>query len=84
MSKAKKLLSILLTVVLLLGCFPAAAFAEDGACTGAEDCAAETHNAGCPLYAAPAVLEEAAEAETPAEPEEPAESEEPAETEAPA
>ena len=48
MSKAKKLLSILLTVVLLLGCFPAAAFAEAESCTGAEDCSAETHNRAAP------------------------------------
>ena len=69
MSRTKKLLSLLLTVALLIGCFPAFAFAEAAACTGAEDCAAETHNEGCPLYEAPAVVESLAEPEEPAEPE---------------
>ena len=62
MSKVKKTLSLLLALALVFSLFPASVFAEGEedpdiveACTGGEDCAAETHNEGCAMYVPPVV-----------------------------
>ena len=62
MSKVKKALSLLLALALVFSLFPVSVFAEGAEnpdpveiCTGGEDCAAETHNEGCPKYVAPVV-----------------------------
>lgn len=58
----KRILASLLSLCLIVGLLPAAALAAEGSgtggetpvvCTMDEGCAAETHDEGCPLYAAP-------------------------------
>ena len=51
----KRILALLLTMAMVLSMLPTAAFAEGetDACTNAADCAATTHEAGCPKYVAP-------------------------------
>lgn len=55
MSKVKRLLGLLLTVVLISGCFSVTAYAETPACTENEGCAAGTYNADRPMHKIPVV-----------------------------
>ncbi|MGN1027241.1 MAG: InlB B-repeat-containing protein [Faecousia sp.] len=51
MFRIKKLLCLLLAVMMICSLLPAAAFADGaGGCTKQEDCAAETHEEGCPKF----------------------------------